>query len=177
MATTLSSLRHSGADSQQSQSCSECAFTLLHLAGRLIVIVSPGMNKELEDIRVEYVSMCRLIGAQNRFHSSPQHDGSAHIEARDGEYHYVVTERGAEYERRATKDRDEVLYWLVSDVVFDLAAKYESKNRILGQSYRRLMFEKQVELMRTLRPEWALRRQMEIDKILEANPFDDAVEG
>ena len=137
----------------------------------------PSMSKELEEIRVEYVDLCRLIGIQERFHTSPQDNGSAHIELRDDKYHYVVTERGAEYERRVAKDADEILYWLVSDMVFDAAMKYEGKNRVPGQSFRQLLFQKQIELMSALRPQWAVRKQEEIARILRDAPFDDAAEG
>lgn len=42
-----------------------------------------------------------------------EHSGRPHLEVTaDGQMHWVVCERGNEYERRSTLDRHELLYWV-----------------------------------------------------------------
>lgn len=131
----------------------------------------------METLREKYKQYCAKLDQSPVLHTAPQHDGSAHVELKDGKYNYVVTERGSEFERRRAENEDEVLYWLISDLVFDLASQYELKNRIPGQSYRRLLFSKKVELMEKLNPEWADRTRQDIQEILSEHPYDDEIEG
>ncbi len=78
---------------------------------------------------------------------------------------------------RDAQSEDELLYWLASDAVFDAASAYELKNRIPGRSFRRLLFEKEIELMARFSAEWAERKRAEIGSILERSPYDDRTEG
>jgi hypothetical protein len=114
-----------------------------------------------------------MLGTRRSFHTAAQHDGSAHVEVAGDAYYYVVTERGTEFERRRTRDSDELLYWLLSDIVFSLTSEYELRHRIAGQDFRRLLFQKQVELMGQLDPGWSERKAHEIQAILSTHPFDD----
>jgi hypothetical protein len=55
-----------------------------------------------------------------------------------------------------------------------MACKYELHHRIAGQDFRRMLFEKQIELMSVLSKNWAGRLLREKAKLLEVFPFDDA---
>jgi hypothetical protein len=133
------------------------------------------MESALEGIRSEFSRLCALAGLRASIHFSPQHDGSAHVEFDGAEYSYVVTERGSEFERRRTTDRDELLYWLISDAVFDAACEFEVRNRIEGRDFRRMLFSKKIEFMSAIRPEWATRQRAEIERVLEANSYNDGL--
>jgi hypothetical protein len=105
----------------------------------------------------------------------PHHDGSAHIEdLPGGGYRYVCTERGAEYNERITDNPQDILYWLYQDVTFEMACRWEINNRITGRDARRLIFSKQLELLRVIGEEYALRREKEMETILLAHPFKDS---
>ncbi len=121
--------------------------------------------------------MCESAAIPSRFLTTRQDTGAAHVELKNGMYYYVVTERGGELERRETQSEDELLYWLASDAVFDAASGYELKNRIAGRSFRRLLFEKEVEFMARFSTHWAERKRTEIEKILARSPYDDRTEG
>ena len=114
-----------------------------------------------------------LLGQKPVLRTTAQHDGSFHVELVNGKYHYVRTERGAENERRISENEDELLFWLFSDFVFDLACKYELENRVPGQDFRRLLFSKRIELMGTIKPEWAERTSNDIQEILAKHPYSD----
>ena len=133
--------------------------------------------KTLDEIREQYVTLCRQAGVQSRFNTSPQNDGSAHVELLSGTYLYVITERGSELERRSTQNPDELLYWLVSYSVFAEAADYELRNRVRGRSFRRMLFEREVELFGRISQDWARRKRNQIEDILAKSPFDDQREG
>lgn len=91
----------------------------------------------VEGLRSAFYLRCDSLTADPTYHgwfrTAPGHDGSPHLEMGGSYFCFVVTERGKEYERRRTLDPDEVLYWLVSTVVFDLACKFELENRRSNQ--------------------------------------------
>lgn len=131
----------------------------------------------MQTLRKKLKQYGAVLGQKPILRTTPQHDGSYHVELVSGKYHYVRTERGAENERRIAKNEDEILFWLISDLVFDLACKHELKNRIPGQDFRRLLFSKRIELMGTVKPEWAERTQQDIQKVLAEHPYNDSING
>jgi hypothetical protein len=135
------------------------------------------MDDQLQTIRDRYKNYCHRLGVETKLRITAQHDGYAHVEYRDGLYHHVVTERGTEYRRRSSSSEDDILYWLMSDVVHDLASTYEREHRVAGQSFRRALFARTVKLMGSLEPAWADRKSAELGEVLERRPYDDAVEG
>ena len=129
----------------------------------------------LDDFQSQYRARCQHLGVAATLPTTRQDDGSPHLEIVNGVYQYVVTERGQEYERKVTRDRDEALYWFVSDVVSGLASRSELSQRVAGQDFRRLYFANEVELMRRLSPAWADRKAEEIAAILARAPYVDSV--
>ena len=98
--------------------------------------------------------------------------GRPHIEI-GATYDLVVRERGVEFERRSTRNLDELLYWIFASVTFSSASDYGLEHRSPEQSFRRILFAKQVELLALLAPEWGHRRAAEHDRILADHPFVD----
>lgn len=135
------------------------------------------MPPSLLALRQKFERHCSSLSVPAIFRTSPADDGAAHVEYNGEAYHYVSTERGCENERRIASDEDEILYWLLSDIVFDLSCAFEVKHRVKGLSFRRLLFAKELELMRLLNPEWEARKRSEINAILAKAPYDDVVEG
>lgn len=134
----------------------------------------PQPSTDIDELRSEFERLCRRLKVRRVLHETPQDNGSAHVEIADGAFHYVVTGRGSELERRTTRDRNELLYWLLSAVVFELASASGVRHRIKDQDFRRLLFAKEVEIMGTINREWAERKSEEIRRILSAHPFEDA---
>jgi hypothetical protein len=116
------------------------------------------------------------IGATDRelptFGVSKYRDGP-HIEVTPLGLHYVVFERGQELERITTHDTDELLWHVFKHVTSWLASSFEVAHRVPGRDFRRVMFAKQVELLQTLSPVWAVRESVEHQRILVNHPFDD----
>lgn len=134
------------------------------------------MNQDIRVVAQRYLEMAQLLGAASQhicFHLTPQDDGSPHIEYEGDELIYVHTERGERYGERRTSDVNELLYWLVSDLIWAMAQDYELSHRAAGADCRRQLFSKQIELFTLVDPSWAKQKQAEIDRILVDHPFHD----
>jgi hypothetical protein len=106
--------------------------------------------------------------------SSPIGDATPNIEVdNSGLYHFVISERGTEYDRKITSDLNDLMYWIFSSVTFSMACDYELQNRIEDKDSRRIMFAKQEELLELLNKDWAEKERKEHQSILCSYPFDD----
>ncbi len=134
------------------------------------------MNDHLAHLASEYDRLCqRVKPCENSytFLTERQDNGSPHVEFADGEYHYVVTERGLDLDRKSTADIREMLYWMLYDLTFWMGVSFEFKNRIEGPDCRRVIFAHQLELMKRADAAMAERLEQHISKTLSANPFID----
>jgi len=84
----------------------------------------------MRELEANFKNHCSKLGVNSTLRTSPSHDGSPHVEETGNLYHWVVTERGSEFQRKTRALRSELEYWLVSGVVSDLSIKYELKNRV-----------------------------------------------
>lgn len=97
-----------------------------------------------------------------------------HIEVDNvGLLHYVIVERGQELSRKTTNKLDDLLYWIFSGITFSMATDYELKNRIEDKDSRRIMFDKQEELLGILSDTWRQKESEDHKRILTNYPFDD----
>jgi hypothetical protein len=93
--------------------------------------------------------------------------GYPHIEVQGVLMSYVTLERGKEIERHSSIDLDDILYWVFQSVTFSMAARFEVEHRVEGEDFRRLLWQKQFELLDKLNPAWTLRRRKELGSRLE----------
>lgn len=97
-----------------------------------------------------------------------------HIEFDGTRFHFVVVERGQEYERISSTDPDPILYEAFQSVTFSMATSYELRHRRPGEDFRRQMFDVQLDLLARLSSAWARRRREAIEATLGNHPFTDA---
>jgi hypothetical protein len=131
----------------------------------------------LEEIKTEIDRRAKVIGATEYLLPTYGHTedfARPHIEIDQRGYHYVVVERGQEWERFTTKEVDELLYRVFRSVTFNLACDYELKHRVERQDSRRINFQHGIELLSRLSPRWADRCSQELEEILKKHPFDDS---
>lgn len=134
------------------------------------------MDAELQSLQFEYNELCQRIKPSNGKYTilTEREDvGVAHIEFSDGQYHYIVTERGLDLETRSTGDRSDILYWMVYDLTFWMGVAYEFENRVDGPDVRRKIFAHQIEMMKRADHHFARRLEIEIAETLIRNPFVD----
>jgi hypothetical protein len=131
----------------------------------------------LTQIEAEVRTRAKIVGASDSqlpTFGYTEDFARPHIEVDSRGYHYVVVERGTEWERFTTQSLDELLYTIFEHVVSGLSLDYELERRVKGQDCRKLAFRRQVELLSALSPEWASRRLKEQTRILSEHPFNDA---
>lgn len=104
---------------------------------------------------------------------SPIGDATPFVELKKGQFNFVISELGEEYERIAG-NADEILALIFEGVTSELASRFELANRVEGQDSRRKMFFKQIELLNLLNSAWASSKAEEHQKILQKYPFNDS---
>jgi hypothetical protein len=73
----------------------------------------------MNDIRAEVTRLAAIIGVPAEClpnYQSSDGDSRPHIEVHGSSLSWVMQERGSEFERRATSDRQELFYWTFVDV-------------------------------------------------------------
>jgi hypothetical protein len=86
-------------------------------------------------------------------------------------YHFVtLDEDGSEFERRTTQNADDVLYWVITDAAHRAAlGSFFPRPQDNGLS-RLAWFERELEILGWISPEWQRRRKAELDEYLRTNP-------
>ena len=130
----------------------------------------------LSEIEAEIDRLAAQINASGNVLPTYGHseDGARpHLEVDARGYHYVVVERGQELKRITTSDLDELLFNVFESLTFSLACKYELAHRIEQQDFRRILFQRQLELLSRLSPQWGEREAGNHEQTLRQHPFDD----
>jgi hypothetical protein len=100
-------------------------------------------------------------------------DATPHIEVRGDGFHFVVSERGEEYERVVSRDAKEILYLVFEPIAFSMASSYEVEHRVPGVDSRRLLFKRQLELLGQLDSSWQRRCKKKQRDVLRRHPYRD----
>jgi hypothetical protein len=114
-------------------------------------------------IRSRMSDLARLIQAPD--HMLPTFGYSEetrrpHIELAGTTFHYVVSDRGREFERFSTTSADDPLYRVFRDATFSMAAASLRVSRVT-RGARRQILRQQLTLLGQLDPRWASRREAE----------------
>ena len=86
-------------------------------------------------------------------------------------YNFVCRERGEEIFRKLPYDVDELLYEVFDHLTFDLATKWEVKNRNSNEDFRLQLFAKQVDLLNRINQDFGERTNKKLQKILKFDPL------
>ena len=135
----------------------------------------------LPEIKTEVMRLAGLIGADKAFYI-PNFGGYKHggddeycVEVGALGYHYFYIERGIKTTQVTTDDLDELLYAVFDPITHELASQYARQHRNHNQDPRRLIFQKQVELMAVLSSKWSEKKASEHNKILAYAPYNDTI--
>lgn len=123
----------------------------------------------VEGVKAEIERLATILSAPPDLlptYGSSDGTGRRHLEIEPVRMFYVVSERGTEFKRLMTLDRDELHYWVFDGVTFSIASKWELAHRVEDQDVRKLVFTKQFELLDQLSPTWSQRRQTELGHLL-----------
>lgn len=89
-----------------------------------------------------------------------EQSGRPHIEIDGVTFHYVMEDRGVEYQRDRTTSEDELLYWVFRHVTFHVAATHLGVSQ-LNPINRRQILRHQLMLLGRLDPAWEKRKAAE----------------
>ena len=135
------------------------------------------MRTNLEEIRSLVESYAKKIEAPQQLlptYGRTVDGAHPHIEIKEnGEFFYVIVERGQELRRELAVDINDLLYKIFTDITFSMACAVAAKQRKGKEDFRRQMFLKHEELLGVLQEEWKFRMQKEHQLILMSYPFDD----
>lgn len=89
-------------------------------------------------------------------------------------YRYVgVGDRGGIEKEIESVNVEGVLYEIYKSVTFNEATKYAMTHRENNKDFRRILFTKQLEILRKLGEDYYLKRSNEIQEILLSSPYCD----
>ena len=135
------------------------------------------MKYSLIDIKKKVEELALKISAPKNLlptYGKENWDAHPYIEVDNlGLMSYIISERGEEYERTMTDKIDELLYRVFESVTFSMSSDYELRNRIEEKDCRRIMFEKQLELLGQLSNSWKEKQNKKHQSVLKKHPFDD----
>lgn len=100
-------------------------------------------------------------------------DGTPCVQIEREAYYYLARDRNTVTFQKQTYDIDELAFWIFSDVTFDMAVRYEVKNRKKNIDPRRTIFSYQLKLLEKINSEWVKKQREEIDEILINSPYID----
>ena len=103
-------------------------------------------------------------------YQSSDGDARPHIEVHGSSLSWVVQERGSEFERRTTSEREELLYWTFVGVTGCMAGDWELQHRVPYTEPRILMFAWQLALLARIDPAWRERQRQEQVRLLREHP-------
>lgn len=128
----------------------------------------------LADLTEKFQSMVAELDVEpiyKSMHTTPQHNGSPHVEVADGKFQFVITERGSEVERIESISADDVLYLLFNGITQHMATKFECQEPVRGTDGRSAWFPYQERLMENLNPAWGDRLREEHLGVLANHPL------
>ncbi len=147
------------------------------VSGKMAATETGAPQIGIEEIKSRVDELARKINAPAKMlpdYGSLKHDSHPYIVVdRSGTMFYIRSERGTEYERLKTDDIDVLLCRIFESVTFWMASDYEVKNRIEDKDCRRMIFQKQEELLGMLNDKWKQKVTERNKNVLQIAPFDD----
>lgn len=99
-----------------------------------------------------------------------------YVYEKNGVYYYVgVGDRGGVNDEIKTLNIDDILYKIYSTITFNEAVKFAMMNREKDKDWRRVLFKRQLELLKSLGDMYYNRRSEEIETILLTSPYKDNI--
>lgn len=89
-------------------------------------------------------------------------------------YHFVVVgDRGGIVEYKISEDIDDIYFDVCESLAFDIAMDYARDHRKGGKDWRRVIFSKQLDLLRQVSDEYYGRGEKMVNEILKESPYND----
>ena len=96
-----------------------------------------------------------------------------YIFSKSEEYHILYTEKGKIRSDIVVNDEREVLWYALDVLSTNITMKYAMNNQEKGKDFRRPLFKKEKEIFALFGKDFFKKKDEEIKKILEENPYND----
>ncbi|MDE7445007.1 MAG: hypothetical protein K2N15_04775, partial [Lachnospiraceae bacterium] len=135
-------------------------------------------NIVMEDLK-KVIDESILDTTVNNLHFSygdGAYEPGTYIYEKNDVYHYVgVGDRGGVDDEIKTSNIEDILYKIYSTITFNEATKFAMVNREKNRDWRRILFKKQLELLRCIGEIYYQKRKEEIATILLTSPYKDNI--
>lgn len=84
---------------------------------------------------------------------------------------YLCRKRGEEIFRKLPFDIDELIYEVFHNLTFEMATKWEVRNRKKNEDFRLQLFAKQVDLMTRINKDFGERLNKKLQRMLRFEPL------
>lgn len=92
---------------------------------------------------------------------------------KNNKYYVLLIEKGNVLDEAIFIEEKEVLMKVLNICSFSVAMKYAIENRVAGADFRRLLFQKEIEIFSLFGEEFRRRKVNEIECILQKAPYID----
>ena len=134
-------------------------------------IVYEGLIKVMNDEDVD-----SILNNIHFVYGDGRYEPGNYVYDKDGTYYYIgVGDRGGVIEEIKSKNIEDVLYKIYSGITFNEATKYAMVNKEKNQDWRRILFSKQLEMLRGISEQYYYKRFDEIQNILKSSPYRDNI--
>jgi hypothetical protein len=139
------------------------------------------LNEEFESIAIGKIrqmieGFAKIIDApQNLLPTFSNPDGAKSNVDIDpyGKLFYETYDRGKQIKKINASNEDDLCYYVFDPITFSMACIFELQHRVESQDMRRIIFDKQEELLGQMKGNWKIRKHDEHQSILKSRPFDD----
>lgn len=132
-------------------------------------LVIQDLKKILDETEIE-----KIIKNIHFYYGNGGYEPGIYVYEENEDYHYIVVgDRGGIDAEIKTSNIEIILYRLYSNITFNKATKFAMLNREKDKDWRRLIFSKQLELLRGISDVYYEKRAEEIRNILLTSPYKD----
>lgn len=94
-----------------------------------------------------------------------------YVFSQNNQYHYVLIEKGKAARHYTCTETADVLWYVLETALFELAVEYAKKNSGQTEDFRKLLFQKEIELFALFGQSFRERKIAQINAILQKYPY------
>lgn len=133
----------------------------------------------LEEVKDYIIKMCDRISINEQSNLLPMFSKKEDVFNEgasiyvDNKYHYIIMERGRMNKHYESEVLEDIIYPLFKDLTSSLAQHFELEHRRSEKDFRKVMWEKQLELLGRINDKFVDMRKKEIEDILIIAPYSN----
>ncbi len=134
-------------------------------------------TKKLEEyIKIEITNRLGNVDFRDIYFKvvNEHNNDGVYVFSKKEKYHIVYIERGKVKEEKIIYQKEDVLWFVLEDIAFELTVQYALQNRSNDKDFRRALFKREIEIYSLFGEMFKQKKEKEIEEILKENPYNDA---